>query len=105
MKAIALSFIVLVFGVGMVRAAPKAGADSNAVVVAITSAIPGATDIRVTSYGYKVETPAGTRNVYKTSTGYRVEGGRGADNLDIRKTSTGYRIENNMIRGRAFGSK
>ena len=105
MKAIPLGFVMLVAGVWTALAAPKAGAQTNAVVVAIASAMPTATDIRATAYGYKVVTPAGTRNVYRTSTGYRVEGGGGADNLEIRKTSTGYRIESNLVRGRALGSR
>jgi hypothetical protein len=74
-------------------------------VAAIVAAIPAATRIVNTSWGYKIDTPTGTRNVYKTSTGYRVDGSATSPNLEIRKTATGYRIDNSLVRGAALGSK
>ena len=74
-------------------------------VVVIATAIPDGTYIRKTSWGFTVSSPSGTRNVYKTSLGYRIGGNATSPNLDIRKTSTGYRIEDNLLRGRAMGSK
>lgn len=102
MKTILLGVAcILVFGTA-ITAAPNS---DDPAVVAIATAIPDGTAIQKTSWGYKVSTPFGIRNVYKTSLGYRIDGNATSPNLDLRKTSSGYRIENNFLRGRAMGSK
>lgn len=65
-----------------------AGEDKD--IAAITSAVPSAKTIDKTSYGYRVQTDAGTVFVNKTSYGYRVEGGKSS--AFITRTPSGYRI-------------
>lgn len=73
-------------------------------VVAIQAAISGATNIRATRTGYSVTTPSGTRTVYRTPTGYYIEGGHGEPNRQLIKTATGYRVESSATRGAAFSN-
>ena len=101
MKAVLICIAVLSLS-AIAFPAPR---DSDPAVIAIAAAIPDATEIRTTSWGFKVSTPSGTRNVYKTSIGYRVSGSSTSDNLDIRKTATGYKITSNSLWGRAMGSR
>lgn len=102
MKTIMLCIVSLALSSIISLAAPVS---NDPDVVAITTAIPDGTEIRKTTWGYKVNTPSGTRNVYKTSLGYRITGNATSANIDLRKTSSGYRIENNELRGRALGSR
>lgn len=102
MKTIIFGIACLCLSAVLSLAAPRT---DDPAMVAISAAIPDGTEIRQTSWGYKVTSPSGTRNVYKTSLGYRIPGNSSSPNLDLRKTSSGYRIENNDVRGRAFGSR
>ena len=86
-------------------ALPLFASGSTNDVVAIVASVKDAKEVRTTSTGYSVTTSSGTRNVYKTSTGYYVEGGGGDPSREIIKTAAGYRIESSATRGSAFSNR
>jgi hypothetical protein len=83
---------------------PLLAAESTNDVIAIQAAT-GAREIRTTRTGYSIRTHSGNRTVYKTLTGYYIEGGRGAANQQIIRTATGYRVEDSATRGAAFSNR
>jgi hypothetical protein len=83
---------------------PVLAANPTNDVIAIQAAT-SATEIRPTRNGYSITTPSGTRTAYKTPTGYYIEGGRGASNLQIIRSGTGYRVESSATRGAAFSNR
>jgi hypothetical protein len=92
--------LALVFSAGVLLAA-----DPSSDIVAIKAAVSNVSEIRTTRTGFSLTTPSGTRNVYKTRTGYYIEGGGGEPNQQIIKTATGYRIESSASRGAAFSNR
>lgn len=95
---------ILIIALTMIAVPLLAQTQSND-VIAIRAAVSTAKEIRVTRTGYSITTSSGTRNVYKTPTGFYVEGGRGEPNQQIIKTATGYRIESSSARGAAFSNR
>lgn len=84
-------------------ALPLFAVDRTNDVVAIQAAT-SAREIRPTLTGYSITTSSGTKTVYKTSTGFYVEGGHGQPNQQIIRTLTGYRVESSATRGAAFSN-
>ncbi len=98
MKTAIVSMLLVSGGLGW------AGPATNDAAV-ILVAIPEATSIQAHAAGFSITTPSGTRTVYKTSTGYYVEGGAGSPNRQIIRTATGFRVESSATRGAAFGNR
>ncbi len=70
-------------------AAPATNRNDAAVLAAI---VPGARSVRVTSDGYAIDTPSGTRWVTRTADGYTVPRGAGGDTIRVTRTDTGFAV-------------
>jgi hypothetical protein len=75
----------------LLLAASAAGAAEDTDSVAILAAMPAATRIVRTSYGYRVDTARGSCFVNRTSYGYRIADG--SRTVFLNRTRDGFRVK------------
>ena len=64
-------------------------------VVAVSSVVPAVRSITKTTYGYYLDTSYGRKYAYKTSYGYRIDGGP-----SLYRNSTGFSVQDPLARAR-----